>query len=259
MRKAYADIPEGQIHYRTEGEGHPLLLLHYIPVSSEQYTEVIPHLSPDYRVIAMDIPGYGMSDKPPHKYSIEDYARSIISFLDALKIKKTHIAGHHIGAALAIELATTHPERLGGMILSGVSLYTPEESAKFLKDPLFAPLNITAEGAFLIQQWGFLRQWGPHLKPEITFRLITSMLLAGQDLHKAHYSAFRYQKEHKLPQINNPVLLVSATGDMFHKNVETVKKMIPNCRSEIIEAGNFLGYEKPEEFARAILKFLKTI
>ena len=60
MKKAYVDIPEGQIHYRIEGSGEPVLLLHAAVTSSDEYTRVIPFLAKTYCAIAMDFLGNGI-------------------------------------------------------------------------------------------------------------------------------------------------------------------------------------------------------
>ena len=68
MKRAYADIPEGQIHYRIEGSGEPILLLHAGVTSSDEYTRVIPFLSKTYCAIAPDFLGNGDSDPAPYAY-----------------------------------------------------------------------------------------------------------------------------------------------------------------------------------------------
>ena len=127
MRKAYTDIPEGQVHYRTEGNGEAVLILHASPSTSEEYEEMIPILAKGYRVIAMDTLGFGMSDDPPRYYEITDYARSVVSFLDALGIEKTSIVGHHTGSTIAIDIAVSYPQRVDKLILAGVATMDPGE------------------------------------------------------------------------------------------------------------------------------------
>jgi pimeloyl-ACP methyl ester carboxylesterase len=258
VRKSYIETSEGQIHYRTEGTGKPMVLLHYTPVSSDEYTDMIPLLAHDYCVLAMDTPGYGNSDKPPREFTIEDYAQSVVNFLNALRIQKAIVVGHHTGASIAVELASIHPDIVEALVLSGVSLYSSDERELFLRDAMWAPLNITSDGSFLVQQWKYLREWGTHLSPETTFRIFVAMMTAGPRLHDAHYAAFKYVKDQKLPLIKCPTLLVSGTQDMFYKNLKAVEQLIPQCKVQLVEAGNFLGYEKPKEFAEVILEFLKS-
>jgi len=259
MRRAYVVIPEGQIHYRAEGSGEPLLLLHQTPFSSDEYSEVIPILAKSYRVVAMDTLGYGNSDKPPQGYQIEDYARSIVNFLDALDIRTTNVVGHHTGATLAVELAATYPERVDKLVLSACSLYNPEERKAFLNNPRFTPMEITEDGSFLMKQWKKCWATSPHMTLEIAYKIFVANMMAGPRLHDAHYAAFRYEKEPKLPLIKSPTLLMVGTEDIFYNKLEAVKSLIPRCRTKVIRgAGNVVTLEKPREFAQAILDFLQN-
>lgn len=263
-KRGYVDIPEGQVHYRFEGSGEPLLLLHQTPYSSDEYTPMIPILAKGgCWVVAMDTLGYGMSDKPPRPYTIEDYARSIVSFLDALGIKRTSVAGHHTGTSLGIELAASYPERVDKLVLSGCSLYTPEERQAFLSHSQRQPMKLSRDGSFLMENWNSI--WAsaeannnPNMTPEIAFRFFVGKMMAGPKLHDAHHAAYRYEKEPKLPLIKSPTLVQYGTLDSFYPKLESVRKLIPRCRVRIIEgAGNQIANEQPEEFAQSILEFLE--
>jgi pimeloyl-ACP methyl ester carboxylesterase len=65
IKRAFLDTEDGQILYRKGGEGKPLLLLHMNPRSSDEYRELMPILAQDRQVMAMDLMGFGDSDKPP--------------------------------------------------------------------------------------------------------------------------------------------------------------------------------------------------
>jgi len=110
MKKAYVDIPEGQVHYRSEGAGAPVILLHQTAFSSDEFVDVIPLISRYCQAIAMDTMGYGMSDLPVEPYEISDYARTVRHFVQALGLKKITIVGHHTGASIAVEVAATWSE-----------------------------------------------------------------------------------------------------------------------------------------------------
>ena len=101
MKRAYADIPEGQIHYRIEGDGEPILLLHMAVASSDEFVRAMHILSRTYCAIAPDFLGEGDSDPAPFAYQIPDHARTVVSFMDSLDIKKTNIVGHHLGSIVA--------------------------------------------------------------------------------------------------------------------------------------------------------------
>ena len=99
MKRAYVEIPEGQIHYQIDGDGDPVLLIHATPTSSDEYFQIMPVLGKAYKVEAMNTLGYGKSDKPSHCYEISDYAQGVIHFLSTLDLKKTSIIGNLTGAA----------------------------------------------------------------------------------------------------------------------------------------------------------------
>ena len=125
VQKGYVDSPMGQVHYRTCGEGTPLLMLHMTPQSSLQFQNTFPLLiNAGFQVIAPDTPGYGMSDKPESPPSIEEYSSIFTYVLDSLNIQSTGVIGHHTGAAMACELAKSHPDRINKIVLHGVPLYT---------------------------------------------------------------------------------------------------------------------------------------
>ena len=121
MMRGYADTPEGQIHYRLEGEGMPLLLLHPGPRSSRYYWKLIPLLAPHYRVVAPDTLGFGGSDPAPHGVTMQVLARSMIHLLDALGIERAHVFGLHTGNKIGTALGVDYPERVGKAILCGMT------------------------------------------------------------------------------------------------------------------------------------------
>ena len=127
MKRAYADTPEGQVHYVTEGSGEPLLLLHETPQPWATYAKAIPLLGRSYRVIAMDALGFGNSDPPPRPFEIGDYADNVARFLDSLDIPKTNVMGDHTGSCIAVEMAVRWPERVLRLILAGLPFWHSTE------------------------------------------------------------------------------------------------------------------------------------
>ena len=153
MKRAYIDTPEGQIHYRFEGNGEPLLLLHKVGLSSDQYTEVLPILGKNYRTIAIDILGCGNSDQPPHEYRLEDYVRNIILFLDALHIEKTNVVGHLLGASLAVEMAAAYPNRVNKIVLCSCIYPEPELYNRMKNEFHDKRMVFKEDGSHLLDLW----------------------------------------------------------------------------------------------------------
>jgi pimeloyl-ACP methyl ester carboxylesterase len=113
------------ISYIEKGEGTPLVLVHGIPTSSFLWRDMIDELSAHGRVIAPDLPGFGLSDPPPHgDYSISNYARLLRSFLEALSIERATLICHDFGGPITVTYALRHPEKYERLIILDTFLHT---------------------------------------------------------------------------------------------------------------------------------------
>jgi pimeloyl-ACP methyl ester carboxylesterase len=258
MKKAYADIPEGQIHYRIEGSGEPILLLHASVSSSDEYAKVIPFLSKKYCAIAMDFLGNGNSDPAPHAYTVEEHARTVAGFMDSLGIKKAIVVGQHIGAKMGVELAVTHPERVSKLILSNIGFYpAPEEGLGTVIDPpnYTGMVEVKADGSHVMEWWRRSSCWGHPL--DVVEESFLEKVRAGPRGEEMHWAGEAYDPRTKLPLIKCPTQVISATRDVFSIVQETVHKLIPGSTLTVIENGPIdIDRVWPKEFAETILKFL---
>jgi pimeloyl-ACP methyl ester carboxylesterase len=135
--RRYINGPTGQIHvYDTGGEGPPLVLLHQAPTSSLDFAPTFPAFArAGQRLLAVDMPGFGMSDAPQEPASIDTYRDAALAVLDALGVARADLLGHHTGNKVAVELAVAHPGRVGKVILYGPTL-SGEEDRKAMWDRL---------------------------------------------------------------------------------------------------------------------------
>ena len=262
MKRAYADIPEGQMHYRIEGRGEPLLLLHAAVGSSDEYTKAIPFLSKYYCAIAIDYLGHGESDKPPYPYRILDHARTAVSFMDSLGIKKASVVGKSAGANVAAELAINWPERVNKLVLSSVG-YFPDasEGIDMSNHPDFtsftSQVDIKPDGSHLLEWWRRAALWGG--TPDIVEERVIEYIKAGPRGEEIHWASRDYDLKLRFPLINCPTLVLSGTRDAFYLVAEKVKKLIPMSKLTVIENGSiYVSRIMPKEFAEAILSFLNT-
>jgi pimeloyl-ACP methyl ester carboxylesterase len=95
-----------KLHYSETGRGDPLLLLHGLGASSYAWRYVTPVLAKKYRVITLDLKGFGLSDKPRDgKYSLFDQAKLVDRFIEEHKLRRLTIVGHSFGGGVALALA----------------------------------------------------------------------------------------------------------------------------------------------------------
>ena len=259
MKRAYADVPEGQIHYRIEGDGEPLILVHMVGCSSRQYIRMLPFLSKTYRAIALDLPGSGQSYKPSCEYQIRDYARSVVNFMDSLEIDKASLVGHHAGAKVVVEVAAIWPDRVNKLVLSSLPYFqNEEERIPFSKDPAFKQLEADPDGWHLIEWWRRAKRYGDPV--EVVAERVLDFHMGGAK-GEFHWAASAYSPRLKttLPLIKCPTLVLSGTLDRFYSVVEDIKRLIPRSKMTIIEnAGVYVDRVMPKESAEAILSFLEN-
>ena len=112
-----------EISVMEAGEGPPVVMLHGLGATKASFLPTLGALAPTYRTIAIDLPGFGDSDKPVRAaYDPAFFARSVVDLLDTLEIERADIVGNSMGGRAAIEVGLTYPERVGRLVLLTPSL-----------------------------------------------------------------------------------------------------------------------------------------
>ena len=111
----YLEVEGSRLHYVEEGSGDPILFLHGNPTWSYLWRNVLPHLSPHGRALALDLIGMGRSDKPDIEYRFFDHVRYLEGFIKKLQLENLTLVLHDWGAALGFHYAMRHQERVKGI------------------------------------------------------------------------------------------------------------------------------------------------
>jgi pimeloyl-ACP methyl ester carboxylesterase len=113
----------GRISTLDAGAGDPVLMIHGLGATKASFLPSVAALAPEFRTIAVDLPGFGDSDKPLRgAYDPPFFARSMVALLDALELERAHVIGNSMGGRVAIELGLCFPERVGRLALLAPSL-----------------------------------------------------------------------------------------------------------------------------------------
>ena len=113
----FADIDGVRIHYQEKGTGTPLVLIHGYTSSTYSWKDVFEPLAKTFRVIAVDLKGFGFSAKPDGDYTRRAQALLVTHLLEHLKIEKAWLCGNSMGGEVALNVALANPERVAGLIL----------------------------------------------------------------------------------------------------------------------------------------------
>jgi len=112
-------LSSGSVHYTEHGQGEPLVLLHASPGDGRNFAAIIPALAEDYRVLALDWPGYGQSDLPQESQTVgvSYFYRTLLEFVDALALPPAFLVGNSVGGNAAARLAIAAPAAVRGLVL----------------------------------------------------------------------------------------------------------------------------------------------
>ena len=111
----FVEVHGSKMHYVEEGAGDPVLFLHGNPTSSYLWRNVIPHVSPLARCIALDLIGMGKSDKPDIEYRFVDHSKYVEGFIEALGLRNITFVIHDWGSALGFHYARRHEDNVKGL------------------------------------------------------------------------------------------------------------------------------------------------
>jgi pimeloyl-ACP methyl ester carboxylesterase len=120
---ATADANGIKTNYLEAGKGDPVVLIHGSGPGVTSYANwrlVLPALAENFRVLAPDMVGFGFSERPANiEYGVQTWADQVVGLMDTLELPKAHLVGNSFGGAIALRIATQHPDRVGKLVLMG--------------------------------------------------------------------------------------------------------------------------------------------
>ena len=120
---ATADANGIKTNYLEAGKGDPVILIHGSGPGVTSYANwrlVMPALAENFRVLAPDMAGFGFTERPASiEYGVQTWADQVIGLMDTLELSRAHLVGNSFGGAIALRIATQHPERVGKLVLMG--------------------------------------------------------------------------------------------------------------------------------------------
>lgn len=266
MRRGYVDGPYGQIHFHDAMHGRPLVLLHQAVMTGNQFDNVFaPLVARGLRPIAIDLPGFGLSDAMPFEPTIADYAAVVPVVLDALGIEQAVIAGHHTGALVTNEVAIQFPERVLGNVLCGPLFIDDEQRAALIADivgrerafkalPHAAHMNQLAEARERYAQ-------GTISPERISDYVVQAMLAVQRGAYWCgHNAGLHYRQDEPIMKITQPTMLLTNSGDMLHASaLEAARRRPDFAYGELAGGGIDIVDQQPLEWASAVADFVDRI
>jgi len=242
-----------ETYYAAEGQGDPVVLLHGWGTSSQSLAPLSGALATTFRVLAVDLPGFGWSQPPPSAWGTQEYAGHILRLMQETGIDRAALVGHSFGGRIAIALAAAEPRRVSRLALvasagirppRGAGYYLRVATAKLVKGVFSLP-GWGATGQRLIAKW-FARVGSRDYRTAGAMRP-TLVKVVNEDLTPL------------LPAIQAPTLILwgDQEQEVPRSAMETMAARIPRSRLVVFAgAGHFPFRDAPEEFGRALREFL---
>jgi len=259
----YLRTSYGRIHYRHAGRGAAVLLLHINRQSSATYEELIGELAAEHRVIAMDYPGYGLSEHLSWQPSIRDYARAAAELLDGLGEKRVLLLGEAVGAAVAVDFANAFPERVSGVVLLNCPVLPDRAATRSFVQSVrteAAPGSSDLEAEFASPE-AFLAKNAAHapLRPDASWlaRVRQARLDCGADCWQAANALLDFDLLAALQRLPVPALLLTGEASPFRAGHGAVVDAVERIEAAILPGARFaIGWERAPEVARRALAFI---
>jgi pimeloyl-ACP methyl ester carboxylesterase len=273
LEPRYTEVDGLSIAYREAGTGPAVLLLHGWPTSSLLWRDVMPHLAAANQVVAIDLPGYGVSAKPlDRRYDATFYEEVIDGFLAALGIDRVALVVHDVGGPVGMHWALRNPGRVTGIGILNTLLY-PEFSAAVVE--FVQRLTTPGEREKMVSPDGLadLLRLGVRHPDRLDPALLAEFVVpfAAEDAREALARAaigltLRQFKQigGALPTVSVPVRVIYGRHDAvlpdIATTVERLRADIPHAEVTILDdCAHFIQLEAPEELGRLLAEFLATL
>jgi haloalkane dehalogenase len=272
----YRTLPAGRVHYVDEGAGSgpTLLCLHGNPTWSFLYREVVTALSGESRVVAPDLLGFGLSDKPAaFSYLPRDHARVVDRLVDELGLDDVVVLVHDWGGPIGLDWATRHPEQVSGVVVTNSWMW-PHDSSRVRR---FSRLLGGALGREAILRYNaFARVVVPlafadrsRLPPAVHRQYVAPLSTPGERTASWVFPRELVGSEAWLGDLwsrretlaDTPMLVVWGLDDpAFGDELDRWQEKFPRTRTiPLDDCGHYVAEEKSTELVAAVEGFLATL
>jgi pimeloyl-ACP methyl ester carboxylesterase len=223
--------------YAIEGAGPPVLLIHGVGARLDAWDGVVAALGGRFTTIRFDLRGHGESSKPPGPYSAALFAEDALALLDHLDIGRCHVAGHSLGATVALRLALDAPDRLERLaLLSAAAGRTEEERQRVLERLAIVEHGIPGEHFHRSLSRWFTDEFR-RANPELLERYASRNMENDPRAYAAAYHVLATADlADEAARIRVPTLVVTGEGDIGSnpRMARLLHARIPGSRLEIL-------------------------
>lgn len=264
----FAEVGGVRLHFQEKGGGPALVLIHGNNSSAYTWKDVFDRLAAEFRVVALDLEGFGFSEKPAGgDYRVEAQAALVVGLMDELKIERAVLVGNSYGGAVALAAAEERPERVAGLVLADSNAFADSRGASlapaYVRWPYVgAALTALALTSDRLVRDGLLKSF--HDPSKVTDERVAAYYLplttrAGQrGALEVRRQRSMERVESLLSRVNRPALLIWGDDDRLVPLEEgrRLQAALPSARLLVFDScGHLPQEEMPERFAAEVAAF----
>lgn len=258
-------VREIELAYEDVGEGVPVVLLHGFPFNRTLWREQVEALRESHRVVTPDLRGHGETTATAGPATMEEMARDVTALLDELRIERAVLGGLSMGGYVALAFCRLFPRRVRALLLADTRPQADTEETRRNREE--SARRALAEGMTVIADAMLPKLFAhtTHMQHPERVKRVREMILATKPEGAAaalRGMAARRDQTNFLANILQPTLIIVGGEDQITppQDSEVMRREIRGSRLEIIEgAGHVSNLERPAEFNRALLRFLRDI
>jgi pimeloyl-ACP methyl ester carboxylesterase len=255
----YASLGTNRIHYLTAGSGkETLVFVHGWTCNADFWREQVPTFARKARLVFIDLPGHGQSDKPRTQYTMDFFGEAVLAVMRDAGVKKATLIGHSMGVAVICRAFAKEPEAVSALVAVDGLLRRPKvtrEQAEGFIGPYRGPGYREHATKFIYSM--FSNPGSEALRD----RVLAEMLATPQHVMSGAMDGMfgEGQPNWDPVKVNVPVIVINSKNPMWTAEYEAyVKGLSPRSDYRVIEgAGHFLMLEKPDEFNAVLVELLE--
>ena len=266
LTKKEIKIDDHNIVYLEGGKGPTILLLHGYTGSKDNWIMLAPYLTKDYHVVIPDIPGYGESSMiEKASYDLSNQMSRLHKFVQALELKKFHIAGNSMGGFFSGIYAARYPDEVISVGLFDAAGVTSLEKSVVMKMMEKGENPLILKDSNDVPRWAALLFVNPPSLPYPIKKVMIKTALANRKFYDKELKEIGpdfLSLEKELPKIKAPTLILWGDQDKVIdvSSVPVFEKGLKNHKTVIIkDCGHVPMMEKPQETATQYINFIKSI
>jgi pimeloyl-ACP methyl ester carboxylesterase len=251
----FASLAGSRVHYKSYGKGsEALVFVHGWTCNMGFWRDQVPAFEGKLRVIVIDLPGHGESDKPQVAYTMDLFARAVDAVLRDAGIDRAVLVGHSMGTPVIRQFYRKYPQKTLGLVIVDGPLRAFGD--KKMMDAFIAPLrgpDYKEQAAKFVDS-----MMGPQVSAALREEIKSSMLSTPQRIAISAMEGMADESNWKQDKIDVPVLAILAKSPFWPPdNEQFFRSLAPKLDYQMWDGvSHFLMMEKPKEFNDAVLGFL---